>query len=227
MNTRTTLALGACLSLAAFGASAQVKVEGEVEASGDGYVAAGGNVIKTGLDECLQSGTFSADSAINKCEGIEEAAEEVAEAVEEAVEAKTAVAEAPAAVEEAPVAQGKVDTRQFSEQALFDTDSAELNSSGIMVTEKLFSALEEYKGITDLTITGHTDSRGSDEYNMVLSERRAQTVANVISARYPDVAMTVQGMGETAPVASNDTAEGRQLNRRVEIDITATRMVFN
>ncbi len=220
MNTRTILALGACLSLVSIGASAQTKVEGDVEASGDGYVGAGGMVIKTGLDECLQTGTFSDDNIINVCEGIEE---EVAEAAEE--EVKTEVAEAPEAP--AAVQTSKIDTREFSEQTLFDTDSAALNGSGQAVMNSLFSALAEYKGITGISVTGHTDSRGSEDYNQALSERRAQTVADEISAKYPDASMNVQGMGEASPVASNDTAEGRQLNRRVDIEITATRMTFN
>jgi len=217
MKTRTILALGACLSLVSFGVSAQTAVEGDLEASGDGYVAAGGLVIKTGLGECLQTGTLSEDNVINACAGIEDVAE-----VEEEVETK--VAEAPAA----PAQQiSKIDTRQFSEQTLFDTDSAALNASGQAVINSMFAALAEYKGITGISVSGHTDSRGSDEYNMALSERRAQTVADEISAKYPDANIDVQGMGESAPVASNDTAEGRQLNRRVEIEVTATRMTFN
>ncbi len=217
MNPGKAIAFGACLSLVSLGVSAQIKVEGDVEASGNSYVAAGGMVLKTGLDECLRTGTFSDDTAINVCEGIADA-EEVAE-VEPEVE--TEVAEAP------PAPVGKVDTRQFSEQTLFDTDSAELNSAGMAVMRDMFDALDEYQGITDISVIGHTDSRGEEAYNQALSERRAQTVADIIAIKYPDVNLDVQGMGETSPAASNDTAEGRQLNRRVEVDVTATRMIFN
>ncbi len=216
MNTGKAIAFGACLSLVSLGVSAQTKVEGEVEASGNSYVAAGGMVLKTGLDECLRSGTFSDDSAINVCEGI---AEEVAEV--EPAEVETEVAEAP------PAPVGTLDTRQFSEQTLFDTDSAELNSAGMAVMRDMFDALDEYQGITDISVIGHTDSRGEEAYNQALSERRAQTVADIIAIKYPDVNLDVQGMGETSPAASNDTAEGRQLNRRVEVNVTATRMIFN
>ena len=219
MNTGKAIAFGACLSLVSLGVSAQVKVEGDVEASGNSYVAAGGMVLKTGLNECLHSGTFSADAAINACEGIADEVEEVAE-VEPAV-VETKVAEAP------PAPVGKVDTRQFSEQTLFDTDSAKLNSAGIAVMRDMFTALDEYQGITDISVIGHTDDRGEEAYNQALSERRAQTVADIIATKYPDVNMDVQGMGETSPAASNDTAEGRQLNRRVEVDVTASRMIFN
>ena len=220
MNIRQALALSACLSLVSFGVSAQVKVEGDVETSGGGYINTGGMVLKTGLGECLQTGTLNDDNRINACAGIadEEVAEEV---VEKAVE--TQVAAAPAA----PAQKATIDTRQFSEQALFDTNSAELNSAGTSAMDSMFGALAEYKGITGIIVTGHTDSRGADEYNQALSEQRAQTVAAAIQARYPDSRIDVKGMGESSPVASNDTAEGRQLNRRVEIEVTATRMTFN
>lgn len=221
MNTQKTLVLGACLSLVSLGAFAQTNVEGDVEASGSGYVAGQGMVLKTGLGECLQTGTFSDDNAINACEGIAEAAEETKEVAE------TAVAKAPAAPEPVAKPVGKIDTRQFSEQTLFDTNSATLTNAGEAAMDSLFNALSEYKGITGISVIGHTDSRGSDEYNQALSERRAQTVAAIIAARYPDAKIDVQGMGESAPIASNDTAEGRQLNRRVEVEVTATRMIFN
>ena len=217
MNTGKAIAFGACLSLVSLGVSAQIKVEGDVESSGDSYVESGGMVLKTGLDECLHSGTFSDDTAINACEGI---ADEVVEVVE-AVEVVEKVAEAPAAP------QGTIDTREFSEETLFDTDSAEMNSAGVAVMNDMFTALAEYKGITSISVIGHTDSRGEEAYNQTLSEDRAQTVADLIAAKYPDASMDVQGMGETSPAASNDTAEGRQLNRRVEVDVTATRMIFN
>lgn len=213
MNTRTTLALGACLSLVSLGAAAHSAVDGSVEASGGSYVSAGGTVLKTGLGGCLQSGTFSADDIINACEGI----------ADEAVEEVVAVAKAP----EAPAQTSKIDTREFSVQTLFDTDSAQLSIPGRAAMSDLFNSLSEYKGITGITVTGHTDNVGSDAYNQALSEQRAQTVASQISARYPDANMQVIGMGETSPVASNDDEQGRQANRRVDVEITATRMVFN
>jgi OOP family OmpA-OmpF porin len=218
MNTRQALALSACLSLVSFGVSAQVQVEGDVETSGSGYVNAGGMVLKTGLGQCLQTGALDDDNVINACAGI---ADE-----EEVAEVATKVVEAPV-VPAPPAQKSTIDTRQFSEQALFDTNSADLNSAGTSAMDSMFSALAEYKGITGITVAGHTDSRGTEEYNQALSEQRAATVAAAIAARYADSRIDVQGMGESSPVASNDTAEGRQLNRRVEVEITATRMTFN
>jgi len=222
MNTRTALTLGACLSLVSLGVSAQTVVEGSVESSGDGYVNTGGTVLKTGLGECLQTGTLNDDNLINKCAGIEdEVVAEAEEAVEEVEQA--AVEKAPAA----PAQSATIDTREFSEMTLFATGSAALTDDGRSVMSSLFDALAEYKGITGISVTGHTDSTGSEAFNQALSEQRAATVAAEIGTQYPDARIDVVGMGESSPVASNDTAEGRQQNRRVEIDITATRMVFN
>lgn len=218
MITRTTLALGACLSLASLNVAAQTVVEGDVESSGDGYVNVGGQVLKTGLGECFQTGSLSDDNVINKCAGIEE------EAVADAADAvQPAAVEAPAA----PAPTARIDTRQFSEMALFDTDSATLNADGRSMMDSLFTALSEYKGITGISVIGHTDSVGTEAYNQALSEQRAASVAAEISTQYPGARIDVRGMGESSPIASNDTPEGRQQNRRVEIDITATRMTFN
>ncbi|MFK8079461.1 MAG: OmpA family protein [Granulosicoccus sp.] len=223
MNIRTALAMGACLTLASLNVSAQTVVEGDVEATTDGYMNTGGMVLKTGLGECLQTGTLSDDNIINKCAGIED--EEVADAAAE-VEEAAEVAEAPAAPV-VPEQTAKIDTREFSEMALFDTNSAALNADGANVMSSLFTALSEYKGITSISVVGHTDSRGTDAYNQALSEQRAATIAAEISTQYPGANIDVSGMGEGSPIASNDTAEGRQQNRRVEIEITATRMTFN
>lgn len=232
MNTRKALALGACLSLASLGVSAQTTVEGSVETAGDGYINVGGMVMKTGLGECLQTGTLGDDNIINKCAGIEDEVADATDAATETTGAATAAikAAAAAAAEKAaaaPEQTAKIDTREFSEMALFDTNSASLNADGQSVMSNLFSALSEYKGITGISVVGHTDSRGSDSYNQALSEQRAATVAAEIGTQYPGTNINVSGMGESSPIASNDTAEGRQQNRRVDIEITATRMTFN
>jgi OOP family OmpA-OmpF porin len=70
-----------------------------------------------------------------------------------------------------------------------------------------------------LEIVGHTDSTGPEAYNLGLSERRAQAAANYLEGKGVSMSrITVKGMGESAPVASNATREGRAMNRRVEIN---------
>jgi len=75
--------------------------------------------------------------------------------------------------------------------------------------------------VTSIEVVGHTDNRGSVEYNQGLSESRAKTVADYISAQIPGAPISsVTGLGELSPVNSNQTAEGRQANRRVEVTVT-------
>lgn len=75
-----------------------------------------------------------------------------------------------------------------------------------------------------VTVAGHTDSVGTAEDNRALSRRRAETVAGYLKAEgnFPEGAVTTQAHGESRPVASNETAEGRQRNRRVELTVRTT-----
>lgn len=100
---------------------------------------------------------------------------------------------------------------------LFDTGQASLKPGADLVLGRLANFLMNNPQ-TKIIIEGHTDSRGGDEYNEQLSERRARSVANALTTRGvgPDSYSTV-GRGKDFPVASNNTPEGRQQNRRVEI----------
>ena len=99
----------------------------------------------------------------------------------------------------------------------FDTNSGHVKSSFYEVLNSVAVVLEEFDK-TIVAVSGHTDSTGSSDYNQQLSERRAQTVTNYFTSRKlsPQRFITI-GLGESMPVADNGTAEGRQLNRRVEI----------
>jgi outer membrane protein OmpA-like peptidoglycan-associated protein len=100
---------------------------------------------------------------------------------------------------------------------LFDTAQATLKPGAALAMNRLATFLNANPQ-TKVIIEGHTDSRGSDEYNEGLSERRARAVSTELSSR--GVAADQYqplGRGKAYPVASNDTAEGRQQNRRVEI----------
>jgi outer membrane protein OmpA-like peptidoglycan-associated protein len=101
----------------------------------------------------------------------------------------------------------------------FPTNGADLNASFYDVLGSVGKVLNEFDK-TVIEVAGHTDSTGSAEYNQQLSERRADAVAAYLKTRQvrADRIITV-GMGETRPVASNDTAEGRQQNRRVELTL--------
>jgi len=101
----------------------------------------------------------------------------------------------------------------------FAFDSSDLNPQFNAVLDKVAVTLKEYDK-TVIEVAGHTDSTGDAGYNQKLSERRAGSVANYLSAQgVPRARMVTVGAGENYPVASNDTEEGRAQNRRVEITI--------
>jgi outer membrane protein OmpA-like peptidoglycan-associated protein len=100
---------------------------------------------------------------------------------------------------------------------LFDTAQATLKPGAGAVLDRVAGFLKENEG-TKVLIEGHTDSRGGDEYNMQLSQRRALAVADGLAFRGVDRGrVEAVGRGKTLPVASNDTAAGQQQNRRVEL----------
>ena len=102
---------------------------------------------------------------------------------------------------------------------LFETAKAELQPGAVRTIEKLAEFLLNTPNRNAL-VEGHTDSRGSDEFNLGLSERRADSVRRaLINAAVPPERITIKGYGKRFPVAGNDTEAGRQQNRRVEIVI--------
>jgi outer membrane protein OmpA-like peptidoglycan-associated protein len=109
----------------------------------------------------------------------------------------------------------------FDSGLLFDVNKHELRDASKQNLTKLATILNKYPD-TNILVEGHTDSTGTREINLPLSENRAKAVSaylaqlNVKSARF-----TVMGYGPDQPVATNDTAEGRQQNRRVDIAIMA------
>jgi outer membrane protein OmpA-like peptidoglycan-associated protein len=100
---------------------------------------------------------------------------------------------------------------------LFATDRAELNANGMATVRKLAEVMMQNPDRTVL-VEGFTDSTGSHAHNQQLSERRAQAVAQALtSLGVPRQRVATRGYAEAYPVAVNDTASNRQLNRRVEI----------
>ena len=101
----------------------------------------------------------------------------------------------------------------------FATNSAGLNAEFFEVLNSVSLVINEYEQ-TVVEVAGHTDSTGSDAYNQTLSEQRAGAVAGYLQTRQVrgDRLITV-GMGENRPIANNETADGRQANRRVELTL--------
>src|SRR5512134_382410 len=105
----------------------------------------------------------------------------------------------------------------MTNQTAFETDSSAIKPGFHSTMDKLADVVVRY-GKTTLTVVGHTDNVGTNDYNQRLSERRALSVAQYLeSRRVNGMRLATAGKGESQPVASNSSESGRQANRRVEI----------
>ncbi|MGH7603601.1 MAG: OmpA family protein [Gemmatimonadaceae bacterium] len=115
----------------------------------------------------------------------------------------------------------------FASGILFPFNSTEILPAGKTNLQELASSLEKYPN-SDILIVGHTDSVGTDAYNLDLSQRRALASSTYLqSLSVPASRLQTAGKGETEPVQPNDTEEGRARNRRVEIAIYASEAYRN
>ena len=170
------------------------------EDASPGYVEnSQGNIFRSGSGDCVHTGYWKSEMAnIVGCDGV--------------------TLDAPVEVIQG-MPTGLVGAIVIPEAALFAFDSADLTDEGKTAIEEYRKELrpeiaEAYAGI----IIGHTDSTGSADYNLGLSMRRAQAVSDyLVSTGVAEEKLREVGRGEEDPIASNDTAEGRAQNRRVEI----------
>jgi len=103
----------------------------------------------------------------------------------------------------------------------FDFDKASIRAEDRPILDEAVNTLKEY-GTIAIAVDGHTDRVGTEQYNQKLSERRANAVADYLADHgIARSRMTIEGFGESKPVASNDTADGRAQNRRVELRVTS------
>lgn len=162
------------------------------------------HIVTDGSGGCVRTSSWSEDKMIVGC-GLEPAAEPVAEA--------------------APAPAPKVVTERvsLSAAALFDHDKSVIKPAGKADLDAFAARLSSLATVQSVEIVGHTDSTGSDAYNQDLSMRRANAVKNYLLDKGMDPSIiTTSGMGESQPVASNATAEGRAQNRRVEVSFSGT-----
>lgn len=110
-------------------------------------------------------------------------------------------------------------TSDLAGKVLFDSDSEDISDTSRQLIRDITQALLEVK-LSEVTLEGHTDNQGSLAYDNQLSLRRAHSVADVMRANGMQWdGLTLRGMGQSRPIAANDTAAGRSENRRVVIII--------
>lgn len=109
---------------------------------------------------------------------------------------------------------------------LFPFDSAELSNDGKAIILERIAALGHPENSAEISVVGHTCSMGPEDYNQKLSLRRAESVAGFIEQmkKAPDANVEYTGVGESDPVDTNDTKEGRMNNRRVVITVVGKTM---
>ena len=109
----------------------------------------------------------------------------------------------------------------LEETVLFDTDKAEIKPTATRALSEIAASVGRRYGKSQVRVMGFADSRGDKSYNRELSAKRAEAVKKWLAQNggMGDARVSIEPMGETAPVASNATAEGRQQNRRVEIAV--------
>jgi outer membrane protein OmpA-like peptidoglycan-associated protein len=161
------------------------------------------------------------ESRTREAETAKAAAEQQAQAAQaQAQQAEAARQEAEAAQKQLADMQAKQTDRGMVltlGDVLFDTNASTLKPGADSMIDRVAAFMKSNEG-TKVIVEGHTDSRGSAEYNQQLSERRAQSVADALAFRGIDRSrVEAVGRGKDLPVASNDNAAGQQQNRRVEL----------
>lgn len=202
-NLKNLAALVATVALASTAAAQNV----------DNWRNASGDAWKNASGQCWRNASWTPATAAKDCDGAAAPAPAV-----------SAPAPAPAPRAAAPAPQAPAASKvTYAADTFFDFDKSVLKPAG---KAKLDDLVGKVKGINLEVIiaVGHTDSVGNDAYNQKLSVRRAESVkAYLVSKGIEKNRIYTEGKGEKQPVADNKTKEGREKNRRVEIEVVGTR----
>ena len=209
-NMRRTLAVAMILSVLTGCASMNNKTKGAIIGGAAGGVVGGvigNNTGSTARGAIIGAVVGGAAGAI-----IGHQMDQQAKEIEQAIPGATVTR----------VGEGLVVT--FDSGLLFGFDSDVIQGAARQNLNALAASMNKYPD-TDLMIIGHTDAVGSDSYNMGLSKRRANAARNYLRAQGVDRGIASVGRGENEPIATNETDEGRDLNRRVEVAIYASKQM--
>jgi OOP family OmpA-OmpF porin len=207
------LPLAAVLSLLTFGAQAQtLEIDSaDIQNNDQGAYAVDGDgdVVRDSWNRCVRTNYWTPETAINKCEGIAEPKPVIV----------VVVVPEPVAVVAPVIVETIVDDVPAAFRGFFDLNKTDLKPAA---SEKLdtYADYMTRNSAKNITVTGHTDATGDEAYNLSLSEKRANSVKSYLTDKGIDgKRIQTSGMGESAPISTNKTKEGRAENRRVEITV--------
>jgi OmpA-OmpF porin, OOP family len=184
----------------------------------DNWTSTSGDPVRNSTGLCWRDSSWTPATAHPDCDGALKPVKKV-EAPKPVPKAETPVA-APAPKVEAPTPV--VTKTTYQAETLFDFDKSVIKPAGKQVLDDLVAKLKNV-GVEVIVVVGHTDSIGTDAYNMKLGSRRAEAVkAYLVNKGIEKTRVYTESKGESKPVADNKTAQGRAKNRRVEVEVVGT-----
>jgi OmpA-OmpF porin, OOP family len=183
----------------------------------DNWISTSGEVVKTGTGLCVRNSSWTPATAAPECDGALQPKKEPPR-VAVTMPAPAPKVQVPAA-KQVPVAV----KASYSTDTFFDFDKSVIKPAGKQALDDLIVRLKGVS-IEVVVVVGHTDSVGTDAYNMKLGARRAEAVkAYLISKGLDRTRVYTESKGERQPVADNKTREGRAKNRRVVVEVVGTK----
>ena len=221
MSKKTATALGLALAVS-------LPAHAVDDLTVDGYAKdSSGSPVTDSSGECVRTVYEDSKEYLEKC-GYERVVTESLEVDNKPVGAGVEIVQETAIVKSGQVLADKkeVVAETFIQNLEFGFDSADLTAADQAELDGLIVKIDAYRpmlraNVAHLNVIGHTDSQGAESYNQGLSERRAQAVSDYFATAgsVPRQTMQVSGMGETEPLADNNTETGRALNRRVVVEV--------
>lgn len=189
----------------------------------DNWVSGDGKAVRDASGECIRNGVWTPATANPECVKDLAPKPQPAPAPRPAAQVQTPTPPAPAPRVQAPAPQPVRVTMRV--ETLFDFDRSVIKPEGRVIIDGFITSLNGSQLKYDTVIViGHTDSIGSDEYNMRLGQRRAEAVkAYLVSKGIDSRTIRTESRGERDPVADNKTALGRAKNRRAVVEVIGTR----
>lgn len=182
------------------------------------WVDAHGNFVRDSYGECIRTSAWQSGQYTPGCDPEPPRAE---------VEEEETVVEVAKFEQPLPPPEPIVEKLILESTELFASNSSELTPEGMTAIADLATQLQQFDSVQAIEVAGYTDDTGPADYNQALSERRAEAVkAQLVELGVDASVITTRGYGQSNPVASNATREGRAKNRRAEVTITAEKEVL-